>query len=275
MLNFKIENATDKFLEMVGGKWNYKFKGETFEVTPESLSKYSREMQQSFGAFAAKNLSRKPPRAQFVDELTIGRTYIPRKVESKKLSKVEKVRKELIRLAKTEKIVEEKLNYPKVFQALLTEPHTAFEHKKKTIEEHFNLTLIIDTNVGYMNRGYMGKDVEAGLPATIIEAAKNIKGITVFASGGLHLIEYKHRKYDYYTTLLKDLPKHMTKNVIVFTQGCGGMGHYQGIKPEAVKFVTPFEYGCNCGCEQIKKAANAGQIMYYGINCADKLKEIK
>lgn len=277
MLNFKIENASSQFLKILGGKYNYKFRGQSYEITPEFLETAPTELQQSFGAFAAKKLPRQPKivKAKFVDEPVTGGTYMPKKIVSKKLTYTEKVRRELIRLAKSEKIIEEKLNYPKVFQALLTEPHTAFDHKKKTVEENLNLTLIVDVAVGYMTKDHMGNETEQGLPHTLIQVAKTLKGVTVFEAHGLHQIKYKDKSYDYYTDLLRVLPKNLTKNVVVYTQGCGGMGHYQNIKPGAVKFVTPFKAGCNCGCGQIRKAAAAEQVMFYGVNCADKLSIIK
>lgn len=286
MLNFKISRPTDKFFE-VFPEYDYKFKGKTYKMTSEFLRRAPVELQQSFGAFVAKKFPPQPNKVTVVtktkvkqsettEEPTIGSTYLPQKVEGKKTDRQKDlIIRELKRLAKSETVVEEKLNYPKVFRALLTEPHTALEQKRKTVEEACNLTLILDTNNRYWSRSNMSPEVDCNLIANIIEAAKGIKGITVFATSGLHHLKYKNKHYDYYTDLYQDLPLHLRKNVIVFTQGCGGVGNYNAFRPKLVKFVTPFEHGKNCGCGQIAKAEAAQQIMFYGIDCATKLSKIK
>ncbi len=278
MLNFKIENATDKFLEMVGGQYKqYNYQGTKYDITPEFLETADQRLQQSFGAFAAKQLPRTPvmPKALITPVEIGGSVYLPPKVFAAKMSEEERIKRQILIWAKNEKIVEEKLNYPRVFQALLTEPHNAFEYKKKTLEEHINLTLFVDMSVGYHTSDYMNGPIDYNLHNTIIKVAEKIKGVNVFARGALHAIPYKNVTHDYWTGVYRALPPAMKKKVIVFSQGCGSVGHYQGIPPKAVSFCTPFEHGRNCGCGQIAKAASAQQIMYYKIRNAKDLAQIK
>ena len=278
MVNFKILNATDTFLEMVGGSYAYKYKGKEYEVTPELLDSMDRAFQQSFGSFAAKHLPKQPPKVTSltVVEPEIGQTYLPEHIFVKKVSDTkERIRKVIMRWAKTEKLIEEKLNYPRVFQALLTEPHNAFEYKRKTPEDVINLTLFIDTNMRYHIPQYMeGMKIDSSLHNTMIEVASTIKGVTVFSASAIHGIRYKDKAYQYYTDLLLDLPPDLRKKVMVFSQGCGRVGTYLGVQPKAVTFCTPFAHRKNCGCPQIRKAEEAEQNVIYKVRTIEDLEKI-
>jgi len=276
MLNFKIERNTDAFLKKVGGSYTYNYKGKDYEITQESLKCMDPGLQQSFGHFTAKNKRKsKSDVPDYIPKFSSQRgvNYLPPSVIARGTAKVLEVRRELIRLAKTEVIVQEKLDMPKVFKALLTEPHIALDHKKKTIEEEINLTLIVDTNVGYHRTEYMS-DVDPLFHNTLIKAASGVKGINLFYAEALHNLNFKGHSYEYYTDLYKDLPPKLKKKVLVFTQGCGNIGNYVNMPENAVHFCTGFVHGKNCGCSQIVKAATARQVMHYGITNVTKLKQI-
>jgi hypothetical protein len=274
MLNYKIERNTDNFLEKAGGSYTYSYKGKDYEITQESLKSMDPGLQQSFGHFTAKKKG-KSPTPSYIPKMTLqkGDNYLPPSVKAAGISKVMEVRRELLRLARTEVIVEDKLDMPKVFKALLTEPHTALDYRKKTVEEEINLTLIVDTNVRYHINGHM-QEVDRLFHNTLIEAAHGVKGIHVFYAEALHGLHHKGHRYDYYTDLYKDLPTKLKRKVFVFTQGCGHVGHYLEMPKKAVHFCTGFAHHHNCGCPQIEKAAISGQVMHYGVTNVSKLKQI-
>lgn len=274
MLNFKIANAVDKFLELKGGSYSYTFRGEEYNITRESIRTVDTKLQQSFGGFVSRN-SNSPRKVQTAPDPGAKfktKIFTPEKVYIRGSKDRVLVRQELLRLATVPKIIEEKLNYPKVFQALLTEPHTAFDHKKKHEETEINLTLFVDHSVGY-HREIRGCD--QGLHDTIISVAKTIKGINVFDSYAIYNTEYKGQIYPYYTDLLKVLPEKMKRKVLVFTQGCGTAENYRGIKEESLTFCTPFSHYENCGCDRIDAAARAKQIMVYSFRTANDFKILK
>jgi hypothetical protein len=279
MLNFKIKQNTDVFLEKVGGTYSYNFQGTSYEITEESLKLANPRLQQSFGRFVAKNLPRKRKlevscfQSEANAKISTGKTFLPTAKEHEGISKFIQVKKELLRIATVEKIVEEKLDMPKVFRALLTEPYSALEHKKKSIETSVNLTLFVDANVAYHNSDFMS-DIDVEFHNTLIKAAESIKGVNVFYSNALYNMEFKGNTYTYYTDLYKVLPANLKRKVIVFTQGCGSMGDYKDMPKEAVHFCTGFSLGCNCGCGQIEKARRGKQIMHYGITNIEKLKKL-
>lgn len=268
MINYKIERQTDKFLEKSGGNYSYNYQGKSYEITREFLKDAPKGLQQSFGRFASKQ---NPPTIQLkpkvVENATAGeksQAITPEKTNVEVFKSYTDVKKELIRLATTEHVVEEILDMPKVFKALLTEPHTALDHKKKTIDTKVNLTLFVDLSVGYHTSDNMYKP-DCSLHAKIIFEAKRIKGINLFTGYGLSDMFYKGKHYSYYTELYRDLPAKMKEKVIVFTQGCGSYGDYNDIKPGSIHFCTGFDHGNNCGCDQIYKAERSKQIMHYKI----------
>lgn len=275
-VNYKIDRVATSFLKNTGGSYPYTFKGKQYDITHESLMTLPRELQQSFGHFCAQ---KNPPRQakSYMPKLTPpqrGWNYIPPVVTTKETAKEALVRKELLRIALTEVPIEEKLNIPKVFRALITEPHTALDQRKITMESKINLTLFVDTNVRYHVQDYMG-DVDKSLHSTIIKVAKTIKGITLFAGSALYLMEYKNESQKYFTDIYRVLPLKLKQKVVVFSQGCGNIGDYEGIPKGAVQFCTGFIHGHNCGCEQLKKAAMAKMTMHYGITSVESLKLIK
>lgn len=275
MLNFKIERNTNQFLEKCGGKYNYTYKGKEYEITKENLTTMDPGLQQSFGHFTARK-NPPPPKLSFIPIIRpiIGQNYLPPVIKARGYNMVEKVRKELIRLAKTEIRVDGPIDVQKAFKALLSEPHTAFDYRKQVVEEEINLTIFVDINTRYHIDGYM-PGVDALLHNTIIEAARGVKGIRVFSASALYHIPYKGQVYEYYTDVYRDLPKKHKKRVIAFSQGCGGIGHYEGIPKGALHFVTGFTKGKTCGCGQIAKARDAGQHVHQGVVNLDSLKKLE
>jgi len=197
-----------------------------------------------------------------------GSTKNPAKINSTEIKRQEEVKKYLLKWANTEIILDGPLNMPKVFKALITEPQTAFDYRKSVIEVETNLTLFVDTAVGYHSK-------DRFLHNTIIKTAEKIKGINVFSGHALCNITYKGNVYPYYTDIIKVLPKKMTRKIVVFTQGCGHTADdtYKDINKK-IYFCTCFEPKCTCGCAQIPKAEKAGLIMNYGILSIEDLSKI-
>lgn len=310
MLNYKIREHTDKYLEMNGGEHEYTFKGKKQTITQRSLEKSSRELQQSFGNFCAKENEKngggggdgegkpgdKPGKGKgdgkgtptdqpgVPSELKVeddtkseegkqpfkgGSVKRAQRIHNDQVQREFEIKKHILRWATTEIIQIGPLNMPKVFKALITEPHTAFDHRKNVLETKVNLTVMVDTNIGYMERNHW-------LYNTIIQTASKVKGVNVFHSPGLHGLVHKGVQYDYYTEMIEELPAKMTEKIIVFTQGCGHSNKDQPYKDlkKPVHFCTCFKPKCNCGCDQIGKAERGGQNMYYEIDTVESLATI-
>ena len=125
MLNYKVVRNTDKFFDRVKGSYTYKYKGKDYEITQESLQSMDPRLQQSFAHFTSQfNKKEQSVISQVNKTIKRGGTYLPDTYKVEVTNKMLAVRKELIRLAKTEILVEEKLDMPKVFKALITQPHT-------------------------------------------------------------------------------------------------------------------------------------------------------
>lgn len=191
------------------------------------------------------------------------------KIHNDQVQREFEIKKHIMRWATTEILQVGPLNMPKVFKALITEPHTAFDYRKNVLETKVNLTVMVDTNIGYMERNHW-------LYNTIIQTASKVKGVNVFHSPGLHGLVHKGVQYDYYTEMIEELPAKMTEKIIVFTQGCGHSNKDQPYKDlkKPVHFCTCFKPKCNCGCDQIGKAERGGQNMYYEIDTVESLATI-
>jgi hypothetical protein len=183
----------------------------------------------------------------------------------KKIVAAQIIRNELLRLSKVDAIVEDKLDYPKVFRRLLSEPHMALYETKKIVEEKHHLYLFVDQAVGYNYK-------DQGFHNTIIEEAKKIKGIHIFYGNGLR-VEYKGKTDYYWNHLSKIVPK--GKKVLAISQGCGGT---LGDPPKGydLHFATHFCKGNNCGCNTIfQHEHHKIAKMHYGIDSPEKLKLLK
>lgn len=199
---------------------------------------------------------------------TGGRTTNPAKITSNQVVREAEVKKHILRWANTDTIIQGPLDMPKVFKALITEPHTAFDYRKNVMETETNLTLFVDTAVGYHNK-------DKFLHNTIINVAKKIKGVNIFSGHALCNIEYKGERMPYYTDIVRALPKKQTRKIIIFTQGCGHTPDdtYKDLTKK-MYFCTCFEPKCTCGCEQIPKAEAAGLNMNYKILSIEDLAKI-
>lgn len=239
----------------------HRYQGKEHTVTYQNIGDFDRGFLQSLSTRLSKEYPKPkkvkmPGRGNASDK---GQGYDKRVDETFNMQIL--IKKELHRLSLSESIVEEKLNYPMVFQKLITEPHLALEQFRQTRELYQELYLFIDAAVGYNSN-------DKGFHHTLYSEAQKIKGVKSFTSVMLRFDN------DYY---IQKLPRMVPKGkkIIVFTQGCGGSC---GEVPNGyhVHFVTHFKKGENCGCDTISNHEEMSVktkrvTMHYGIDTPQKL----
>lgn len=284
--NYKAQKPLDQFFFNGKGSMDYKWRGQTYNVNAENFSSLPFSLQQSFTHYCStiqqektKKISLQSPRqSQIGNKLAKASAYMPEKLFSKEIRGVSEIKKHLIRLSQSTVIVEEKLNYPKVFSALLSQPHTALDQFKKTEDTKTNLTLIVDDYVSYHSR------TNQWFHNSIIETAKTIKGINVYHNGGFRGSfkdkkgNYSSEMSDYFTEFIATLPKKEQEKIIVFTQGCGDRDFYVYDQIKSIKanitFCTCFAKGCNCGCNQIRVAEKSDIKVIYEMETPEDLAKL-
>jgi len=264
-MHFRQDPLITKHFTETGGSFTHKYLGIECTVTPENVNNFNEQFIQSLSTRLRKLYPPPPQKAKAPrgqgkagsKEKAPG--FDDRTVEQ--ITKEALIERELKRLATTEVMVEDKLNYPRVFMKLLSQPHLALEEKRLVPEEKTDLYLYVDQSVGYN-----GKD--DGFHHTMIQVAKKIKGIHLFSSWMLRFDD----KY-YWDHIKKNVPK--GKTVLVFTQGCGG-AYGELPKGYNIHFCTHFRHGDNCGCSTIRQHESHGKLFkfHYGIDVPEKLKSL-
>lgn len=302
MTHFRQERVIDyHFAQEEGEAFTHTFKGKEYEITPENYKSLKSDLIQSVSTRLAKKYgssykttisSGKSKGEVETNEEGEGEYEFdeagPNKAQgrdTKQKSGVTSdlliVRNELKRLSLSEKIVEEKLNYPKVFERLLSQPHLALDERKKSVEDHHELYIFVDTAASYM-RGHHE------LHNAIITEGSKLKGVKVFHGTMVRNLMLApqnspatHKESSvYYWSVLKHLvPK--GRRVLVFTQGCGGVnGRYPKEMGYKLNFCTPFAHGSTCGCNTIPEHFELSKKdklvrMNYGIFKAKDLRKIE
>lgn len=286
--NHKAQRPLDTFFKKEG-QMDYTWRGKSYNINKENFGYLPPELQQSFTGYCAKNYGGAPKpkpvailkqsRAeQNEEDERGGSTFIPSRTFSQEVKRIMETRQQLIRIATNTIFVEEKLNYPKVFQALISQPHTILDQLRKTEETYLNLTVFVDELVGY-------HESHQWFHNTIIKAAEGLKGVNVYSTKGFSTGQTwkggklaKSSGYSYFTDLLKDLPKEQQKKILIFTQGCGGIDNPYSIVKDLIPrmtFCTWFHHGDNCGCNQIATAEKHKLSMKYSIREPKDLREIE
>jgi len=278
MPHFRQQQLFDNhYMNSKGESFTHTYKGKEYNVSPDSVNDLSPEVLQSVATRLRKeNPSKKQPvvkkpqpaKSKEKPSNSRGKGMDSTKVDTE--NKRALIRRELIRLSKVEFLIEDKLNYPRVFKKLLSEPHLALYEKKMTVETKQDLYLFVDESVGY-------NLIDKGFHRTLIEEAKKIKGIKVYygsrlciTSKGLSI----GSDMDYYLRHIKKLvPK--GKKVLVLSQGCGGAwGDIP--KDYDLHFATHFEKGRDCGCDAIHYHERCKHVkMHYNIDIPEKLKTLE
>jgi hypothetical protein len=187
------------------------------------------------------------------------------------IDKKEFVKKQVLRLSTTTHLFEDKLDYPKVFKALLTEPHNALDYRRKTEEDIIQSIFVIDPAIGYNNN-------DKGFHKTLITVCKEIKGVDVLELTSLT----DYSSGEYYLNKLDQIMKKNKGNIYVFSQGCGGsppdvpFDLKKVIGTRKLTFCTCFKHGETCGCDIIPsherlQKVNKSMKIYYSIDSYNKL----
>lgn len=208
-----------------------------------------------------------------------GEVELPANITSSQLDDIKLIKRELTRLSEIRTKKKDKLNLPKVFEALLSQPHTALEKKKDKELITRNLVIFVDVSVGYHQQI---PGCKVSLHNSIIYACKDLPFVDLFYSQGMHNFDWKNNYYAGIGEALKSLDEIYKKKkkkmhkILVFTQGCGNLNHdqYQGYE-HLVEFLTPFAQGCNCGCHRIAHARDQGCNMHYSVHDATYLKTLE
>jgi hypothetical protein len=264
-MHFRQDPLITRHFEETEGKFTHTYKGIEYTITPNIVNALNQELIQSISTRLRKLYPPPPSKVKSVGRK--GKAGDQAKAPGfddrtvKKTDKEILIERELKRLATTEVLVEDKLNYPRVFMKLLSQPHLALEEKRLVPDEKTELYLYVDAAVGYNNR-------DNGFHHTMVNVAEKIKGIHVYSS---HMLRFGR---DYYWEHMK---KHVPvgKTVLVFTQGCGGTdGHPP--KGYNIHFCTHFVHGDNCGCNTIRTHEDYGKLFkfHYGLDVPETLKSL-
>lgn len=266
MIHFRQDPLINKHLETTGGSFTHVYKGKEFTVTKDTVGDFDRQLLQSL----ATRLRRQYPPQSKVKLRSSGIATNQEKNEgtddrvNKSITTEKLIETELRRLATVEQMVEDRLNYPRVFRRLISQPHLAFEERKLVPETKTELYMYVDLSTGYNSE-------DNGFHYTMVNVAKKIKGITIFAAERLDF------NGDYYWShVAKNVPP--GKKVLVFTQGCGGTRDEDVnlLKTHEVHFCTHFVKGDNCGCSTIAKHEQSGFPFHfhYGLDTPKTLKSL-
>ena len=264
-MHFRQDPLITKHFMETEGKFTHTYKGIEYTITPDTVGLLDEKTIQSVSTRLRKLYPPPPPKFKPIGRKGKARGELKapgfddRTV--KKTAKEILIERELKRLATTEVLVEDKLNYPRVFMKLLSQPHLALEEKRLVPDEKVELYLYVDESVGYNQK-------DDGFHHTMVNVAKKIKGIRVFSSYMLRFSEGY-----YWDHMKKHVPK--GKTVLVFTQGCGGTdGHPP--KGYNIHFCTHFKHGHNCGCSTIRQHEMEGKLFkfHYGLDTPETLKSL-
>ena len=263
MIHFRQDPLITKHFAETGGSFTHTYKGIEYNITPNIVGALNKELVQSISTRLRKLYPPPPPPMRMGRKGKANDSGAPgfddRKVEV--ITDEMIIQREIKRLATTEVMVEDKLNYPRVFMKLLSQPHLALEEKRMIPEEKVELYMYVDESTGY-------NDNDKGFHYTMIQAAKKIKGVKVFHS---YMLQFQEGYY--WQHMLKHVPR--GKTVLVFTQGCGGTN---GTPPTGynIHFCTHFKHGYNCGCSTIRTHEGYSKLFkfHYGLDTPKTLKSL-
>lgn len=265
-MHFRQDPLITRHLRETDGSFTHTYGGKEYTITPSTVGLLDSKTLQSISTRLRKMYPPPPQKAKAPrGQGKAGSQEKAPGFDDKTVEQITKealIESELKRLATTEIMVEDKLNYPRVFMKLLSQPHLALEEKRLVPEEKTELYLYVDASVGYNQK-------DEGFHHTMVKVAERIKGIHVFSSWMLRFND----EY-YWEHIRKNVPK--GKTVLVFTQGCGGT---HGIPPKGynIHFCTHFKHGDNCGCSTIRNHESYGKLFkfHYGLDTPKTLKSLE
>jgi hypothetical protein len=235
------------------GDIDYTFKnGTTKTINKSNYTSLTKGEQQAVAKFISKK-DGKPSESKLAAAKG-GRTFQP---ESKEILKDKDDKKIMEFIKKFQPVVtayEEKLHIPKVFAALLSQPHTAFDQVRKyEYENKGKILLIVDIYSGY----WSCEGANPRMHAALVNFTSKDKTVHHLVVDGETI------KGDY----IYDKPKLLeTYDKILFiSQGCGGSAPVPKHIAQKTTFITIFKEGCDCGCDRIHAHERAGCDVRYSV----------
>ena len=263
-MHFRQDPLITRHLMETGGRFTHTYKGEEYDISSNTVGLLDEQTLQSVSTRLRKLYPPPPSKARSVRGKGKAKSNGAPGFDDRTVEQINKeilIERELKRLSTTEVLVEDKLNYPRVFMKLLSQPHLALEEKRLVPDEKVELYLYVDSSVGYNSR-------DNGFHHTMVKVAEKIKGIHVYSS---HMLRFGDKYY--WDHMKKHVPK--GKTVLVFTQGCGGT---EGQPPKGydIHFCTHFKHGHNCGCSTIRRHEIEGKLFkfHYGLDTPETLKSL-
>ena len=151
MIHFRQDPLITKHFAETGGSFTHTYKGIEYNITPNIVGALNKELVQSISTRLRKLYPPPPPPMKMGRKGKANDAGAPghddRKVEV--ITDEMIIQREIKRLATTEVMVEDKLNYPRVFMKLLSQPHLALEERRMIPEEKVELYMYVDESVGY------------------------------------------------------------------------------------------------------------------------------
>lgn len=239
--------------------------GDKVTVTADNVRSLSTQQLQAVARFILKEQRRS--KAETAIEQKGGSTREPVAGDRDSTKRFELV-KQFIRNVQPEKqFQEERLHIPKVFQALMTQPHTAFDQtikKPETIKA--KLLILVDAYTGY----FRDENADTSIVTSLICYPVKDKTVAIKTLSGERLqnrymyddkkIVKEHEKFD---------------KILYFSQGCGTSFDVPKTLAKKTTFFTIFNEGCDCGCDRIHAHERAGCKMYYGVRSWNDLLSIR
>jgi hypothetical protein len=236
------------------GSVEYTFKnGVTKTIDKSNYTTLTKGEQQAVAKFLGKQ-NPKPPNSKKSESDKGGQTFNPADLEILKKKNDQMVMKFIKNFQPVTVGYEEKLHIPKVFAALLSQPHTAFEQVRKyEYENKGKILLIVDKYSAFWPREKANPEMHAAL-VNFTSKDKNVHHVVVSGEDLESGPMYKNPKF---------LGKY--DKLLFISQGCGTSYAIPKNIAKKMTFITIFEKGCNCGCSRIRQHELDGCDVRYSI----------
>jgi hypothetical protein len=236
------------------GGVEYTFKnGVTKTIDKSNYTTLTKGEQQAVAKFLAKK-NPKPLNTQETKLSKGGQTFNPNKSKILKEKNDQMVMKFIKNFQPVTVGYEEKLHIPKVFAALLSQPHTAFDQVRKyEYENKGKILLIVDEYSAYWSDEHANESMHAAL-VNFTSKDKNVHHLVVSGEFAKMGSIYQNPKF---------LDKY--DKVLFVSQGCGSSHAIPKNIAKKMTFITIFEKGCNCGCSRISQHERDGCDVRYSI----------
>lgn len=173
---------------------------------------------------------------------------------------------------------EEKLYYPKVFEALLSNPSEALEQTRKRLYteiKYMPLILYVDMYVSYHQAyGYEAISLHNAIWAAACELRN--PNIYIFPCGGpyndslpKHVLSFMQKNKLNTIANPRPGPGHLEitnqlkGRTFIFTQGCGAPLNFSKVDHKSISLCTIFNHSDTCGCDTLPVAKRNKVKIYH------------